>query len=316
MRFWQDAKTHLRQAFKTDESRFVLSTAVKFCALSCGVMLMVGHQIYQIVRLNLVFFRANGFSGIDELSEAYYDALLGNVAESLPLAFACFVVLFFVGLYLGIVILRPFKNIEDYCARAMEDPDAAYHVDQFAGYRLMTRFSELFFEFLRQARRQGKMEALGVPPQYTGIHRPLLDWPFLLHFSFFVLIMALLTVGMTMFLAMEVHENTVQLAIRMLKTDPKMMAGFFSAQTFVIEEMWILTGVLVMGTQMMLALHLYNQVSGAAFAIFSTMRTFMKGNHFARVHLVGYSYLRDSTRTLNKYLDWTQKNLSGGPGQG
>jgi hypothetical protein len=56
-------------------------------------------------------------------------------------------------------------------------------------------------------------------------------------------------------------------------------------------------------------MHLYGKVSGAAFGIFSTMRSFMKGDHFSRVHLVGYAHIRDNTRKLNKYLDFAQNNF-------
>jgi hypothetical protein len=40
------------------------------------------------------------------------------------------------------------------------------------------------------------------------------------------------------------------------------------------------------------------------------MRSFMKGNHSSRVHLVGYTHLREYTRKLNKYLDYIQNNFS------
>ena len=121
--------------------------------------------------------------------------------------------------------------------------------------------------------------------------------------------MTILSVVMIMHVATDIHQNTIQLAIKILKADPKVMAYFFNAQSIVLDELWVMTGILVCVLNLMLAFHLYNAVSGAAFGIFATMRSFIKGNHSARVHLVGYTYLRDSTRQLNKYLDWLQKNL-------
>ena len=76
-----------------------------------------------------------------------------------------------------------------------------------------------------------------------------------------------------------------------------------------MDDLVILSIVLVAFSYLALGFHLYDKVSGAAFGIFSTMRSFMKGNYFSRVHLVGYAYIRDYTRKLNKYLDHIQNNF-------
>ena len=59
-----------------------------------------------------------------------------------------------------------------------------------------------------------------------------------------------------------------------------------------------------------LTIHLYQKVSGAAFGFFSTMRSFAKGNYNTRVHLIGYTHIRQHGRALNKYLDFIQKKIA------
>ena len=59
-----------------------------------------------------------------------------------------------------------------------------------------------------------------------------------------------------------------------------------------------------------LSFHLYAKVSAPAFAIFATMRSFLKGNTKARVHLIGNYYARPETKKLNQYLDYIEKNVS------
>jgi hypothetical protein len=95
------------------------------------------------------------------------------------------------------------------------------------------------------------------------------------------------------------------------KTLPESVAvrKFISSQIFILDELVLMTITLTSIFYILLGLHLYSKVSGAAFGIFSTMRTFMKGNYFSRVHLVGYAHIRDYTRKLNKYLDHLEKNL-------
>jgi hypothetical protein len=59
----------------------------------------------------------------------------------------------------------------------------------------------------------------------------------------------------------------------------------------------------------LLASHLYHGVAAPAFAVFATMRAFLKGSYNQRVHLIGFPALRLQTRKLNKYLDWVDRNL-------
>ena len=311
LKFWKDL--NFRNAFKTADSRFILFTGFKFASISFATLAIVGYQLYVNARLNFYFFQAHGYSSIAELKEAYFDHLLINFSEILPFIFFFIIAVFLVGLYVAAIILRPFKNIGDYSVKVLDDPNTPYKVDEFAGHRLVTRFSELFFDYLQTSRTNGKLEERAIPPQYMGIHGPIFDGAFLFHFSFFIAIMTIVSIVAIMNIAFDIHENTIQLAIEVLKADPKVLSSFFSAQTHMLDELWIITALLVCVLNLLLALHLYKAVSGAAFGIFATMRSFIKGNHSARVHLVGYSYLRDSTRQLNKYLDWVQKNLAKKP---
>jgi len=271
---------------------------------------LVGYQLYVNARLNFYFFRAHGYGATDEMRDAYFDYVLSSFTDNLPYIFVFVVAVFFVGLYISVIILRPFKNIGDYSVNALVDQNTPYQVEQFAGHRLVTRFSELFFEFIRTGRTRGHLEESNIPPQYMGIHGPIFDGAFLFHFSFYLLIMTLLSVVAIVDIGSGIHQNTVQLAIKTLKVDPAITVNFFSAQSGIVEELWVMTALVICILNLLLAIHLYNSVSGAAFGIFATMRSFMKGNYSARVHLVGYGYLRESTRQLNKYLDWVQKNLT------
>ncbi len=304
--------TLVRRLFQTDESRFLISTAVKVWAISALVELIVGYILFSNVRLNYYFFRAHGYRGIDELGEAYFQHVMGDVIDALPWVLFFHVVIFFMGLYVGHMMLRPFKNIGDYCRLAIDNPNTVYQVESFSAYRLLVRFSELFFEHIRLARQQGALEKRDVPPQFMGVHKPVLDTQFLFHFCFFLLIIMIVSIVAIMGFAVNVNDNTTQIALKMIKADPRVLSAFFQDQSFLIDELWILTAALIVGLHILMGVHLYAQVSGAAFAIFATMRSFLKGSWQNRVHLVGYSYLRDSTRSLNKYLDWVQKNLTTG----
>jgi hypothetical protein len=299
----------VKKLFQSEESRFLLGTAVKVWSISLLVEIIVAYIVFSNTRLNFYFFRAHGYAGIDNLGEAYFHHVLADSIEALPWILSFHIAIFFMGLYIGHIMLRPFKRIGDYCHKVIDEPNVAYKNEEFSAYRLLTRFSEIFFEHLRDCRTKNKLVSRDIPPQYTGIHKPVFDGPFIFHFSFFLIIVMIVSIVAIMGFATDIHENTMQIALRMLKADPKIISTFFQDQSVLVDEMWWLTGILVVGLHILMGFHLYAQVSGAAFGIFATMRSFMKGNLQSRVHLVGYSYLRDSTRLINKYLDWIQKNL-------
>ena len=299
----------IKKLFQSDESRFLLGTALKVWSISVVVEMIVAYIVFSNTRLNFYFFRAHGYAGIDNLGEAYFHHVLADSIEALPWILGFHIAIFFMGLYIGHIMLRPFKRIGDYCQKVIDEPSFAYKNEEFSAYRLLTRFSEIFFEHLRDCRTKNKLMPRDIPPQYLGIHKPVFDGPFIFHFSFFLIMVMIVSIIAIMGFATDIHENTMQIALRMLKADPKIVSTFFQDQSVLVDEMWWLTGILVVGLHILMGFHLYAQVSGAAFGIFATMRSFMKGSLQSRVHLVGYSYLRDSTRLINKYLDWLQKNL-------
>ena len=198
--------------------------------------------------------------------------------------------------------------IGEYCEKVLENPNAIYKTDEFSNYKLLTRFSEFFFEFLRESRRKGEIVSNSIPPQYTKIHKPILDWIFLLHFGILLIIISICSCVFIIDNSSILFQEMTDLAMKTLNNTTA-VRKFFASQSFVLDELVFMTVVLTSLSYIFLGLHLYGQVSGAAFGIFSTMRAFMKGNYFSRVHLVGYAYIRDYTRKLNKYLDYLENNL-------
>jgi hypothetical protein len=300
-------KEELSRVFKTEDSRFMLMTGFKVSGISFFINLIVYSFLFQVMRLNHAFFRASGFPDFQD-DDVFYNYLLTETLDNLTIFFLFHIFLFFIGTYVGWLILRPFRMIGEYCEQVIEDPNAVYKVDEFSTYKLLTRFSEFFFEYLRESRIKGEITTNSIPPQYSKIHKPLADRIFMLHFGLLLVIIAISSSVFVIENGTQIFQNMIELASKTLANSQE-ANRFFAAQTFVMEDVVTLTITLITLLYLGLGLHLYDKVSGAAFGIFSTMRSFMKGNHFSRVHLVGYAYIRDNTRKLNKYLDFIQNNL-------
>lgn len=298
----------LRRVFKTEDSRFIVMVGLKVAGISFGITCIVYWFLFQIMRLNHAFFKAHGFPEFGEGSP-FFDHIIQEAIENLPILFAFHIILFFIGVYVGWLILRPFRLMGEYCEEVMTNQNAVYNVEQFSTYSLLTRFSEFFFEFLRESRKRNVIVNNSIPPQYSKIHKPVFDSIFMLHFGLLLLIISISSAVFIIENSSSVFESMVELATRTL-SHQKGVSRYFSEQMFILDDIVVLTIVLIAFSYILLGFHLYAKVSGAAFGIFSTMRAFMKGNHSSRVHLVGFAYIRECTRKLNKYLDYIQNNIS------
>ncbi|MBA2403793.1 MAG: hypothetical protein H0V66_03400 [Bdellovibrionales bacterium] len=305
--FFTRPKEELRRVFKNEDTRFMLFTGLKVSSISFFINLIIYSCLFQVMRLNHAFFQSHGFPDMQD-DEVFYNYLLSETIDNLTIFFLFHIFLFFIGTYVGWLILRPFRMLGEYCEQVIENPDAIYKVDEFSTYKLLTRFSEFFFEYLRESRKKGMISTNSIPPQFSRIHRPVADKVFMLHFGLLLVIIAISSTVFIIENGTAIFQNMIELATKTL-SNSKEAGRFFAAQSFVMDDIVNLSIFLITISYLALGLHLYEKVSGAAFGIFSTMRSFMKGNYFSRVHLVGYGYIRDNTRKLNKYLDYVQNNF-------
>lgn len=306
-KFFKSPFTELRRLFKNEDTRFILSVGLKVTFISVGISVVVHWFIFQILRVNRGFFKANGFPEFKE--NVFYDIIINESIDTLPILFLSHIFIFFIGCYLGWLILRPFRTISEYCEKVIDHPNTVYQLEQFNTYALLTRFSEFFFEFLRDARKKNEIPVQGIPPQFSRIHKPVFDPIFALHFGLLLIFISISTAVFIIQSSSSIYTEMVELATKTLPNKQE-VSLYLSSQVFVLDEIVNLTIALIAIGYVLLGFHLYAKVSGAAFGIFSTMRSFMKGNHSSRVHLVGFAYVRDYTRKINKYLDFMQNNYS------
>ncbi len=299
-----------KKSFADEGTKFMLWTGVKVTAVSLIVSILLSYLIWLIVSVNGIFFEVSSFSGFESLRESYADYIFAELVEtSLPIL-GFFAFLFFSGVYLGKILLRPFMVIGDYCERVIDEKETPYEPDRFSDFRLLTRFSDFFFAFALSCREQKALRENTIPPQFLQVRKPVFDNVFFFHFLLYTAIVCSISVLILSNMAISIYENIVSLAITHIKVQKISIENYISSQSYLIESI-IYMIVSLMGTgYMALSFHLYGKVSGAAFGFFATMKSFMKGNYKARVHLIGYNQVRPYSRAFNKYLDYLERNFA------
>jgi hypothetical protein len=289
--------------FSSEDSRFILVTALKLAGVYLGAMILTAYLMWLVLSLNNIFFEAHGYPELKELRSAYFDYILSNTFENLSYILLFYIILFFAGIYTGRILIRPFDQLAKYCEEAIENKNTTYNPDLFSDFKLLTRFSDFFFQYIYEARLNKKLVPNTIPPSFSKIHQPTFDRVFFFHFFLLISILAIITTTYVSAMIYEMYEQMVNLAIKTIPKNSKQVAYFLKNQEFVFDSVSHFATIAIIISYVALAFHLYTKVSGAVFAFFATMRSFMKGNHSARVHLLEYRHLRPQGRAINKFLD-------------
>jgi len=289
--------------------QFRFFTAFKITLIPVLSFFIVFAIMWLFVRMNLIFFEANGFLELGELKEVYYDYIYGGLTDYY-FGFAIYtIVLFFLGNYISGLLLRPFKALSDYCEKSQVDDSASYSPDLFSDLKNMTRISEFFFQFIQDCQSKNELKAIKVPELFTQIHRPKFEKTYFAHFLLFLGAIGFFSsIALYMF-SVDIQSQIIQLSLKTLNHNESVSYFLEKGSYFVNFVLWG-SMVLQMFLYTILATNLYAKISPPSFGVFSTMRSFMKGNFSARVHLIGYGFLRHYCRTINKYLDHVQRAMN------
>lgn len=295
--------------FGDEEKRFKIGMGLKFLGISLVCSFSVVLFTYLLVRIDLIFFVANGFPGALEFQEAFFEFIYSSLYDELIWVFASAIFIFSLGYYLSGIMLRPFKVIGQYCEDKMNNKKNYYTPDFFSDLKLLTSFSVFFFSKIDEGTIKGKLEPVEIPAHFTRIHRPSFEKNFFFNYLFIVAIFSLLSSLGIVALNFQIRDQVFELSRKFLAN--KQQVDYFLDQQFIIADIAVYFFIgLHLVLYFLLGIYMYSKVASPAFAVFATMRSFLKGNRHNRVHLIGFYYLRNDCRKINKYLDYVQKNLT------
>lgn len=287
---------------KDEEAKFRLTTSLKFALIPVASMVMLTSLIWIILSLNLLFIEAYGASGNAQLREAFIDSILLALTDLLPWLGVFFSALLLGGLYMANMVLRPFQVIGRYCEAKVNAQETHYNPDFFEDLRLLSRFSDFFFLKLDLIRKKECQYPVDIPPLFTRIHGPVFEYNFFIQFLLFTLMSTICATVAVHVVAVDIYDGVVNLAQEMLNHD-NAVKYFLGNQGYVWDMVILLTVLFHTILYFVFLNELYKKVATPAFGFFATMRSFLKGSTGARVHLIGYAYVRSQSRKFNKYLD-------------
>lgn len=302
-------KDRLTKLFNDDEEMFKIGMGLKFLGVSVLCTISVLLFTYLLIRIDLIFFISQGFPGALDFKDAFIEFIYSSIYDQVLWISLSLVFVFGLGYYLSSIMIRPFRVIGEYCEDKIGNKNNFYSPDFFSDLKLLTSFSVFFFSKIDEAGIRGKLDKMEIPNHFMRIHKPSFERNFFFNYLFIIAIFALMSSTGIVVLNLEFRDQVTDLARRFLASNAQ--ATYFLNEQFMIADIAVYFFVtLHLFLYLLLGVHMYSKVATPAFAVFATMRSFLKGNHHNRVHLIGYYYLRGDCRKINKYLDHVQKNLT------
>ncbi len=281
-----------------DRAKFRILTGLKFAIipiLSLLFLLILSYVILAVSLAAMDTFHVDKSFILHDLVKSF---ISHTIVSMLPWVSGMFVILFIIGLFIGSLMLRPFKNIAEYCENRLNGIEESYDPLFSTDLKLLNSFAEWFFLMVEDSSRFNQE----IPVKFRGIHKPVFEKNFFLYNFLIIIIVTILTAITIHYLSLEMFEDIVEVVNEVFSTKNQVTVFTSSLYRifFNISNLSIAFNVVL---YMAFMFHIYSKVSTPAFGIFATMRSFIMGKRESRVHLIGYTYIRSYTRTLNKYLD-------------
>lgn len=297
-----------RNFTKDEEARFRLMTSFKITSITIFSFFSLVVVMWIILSMDLIFFRSQGFPGYTQFTDAFFEAISSKALDIIPHFFIVIIVILILGIYVGQLLMRPFKTIGIYCEKKMLDEKASYDPDFFSDLKLLTNFSEFFFSKIEDAKAAGKLQQIEIPEKFKRIHQPVFEKDFFIQF-FLIILMISIGAGIYLYAIMtNVYEEFILLGNQVMPRTYE-VRYFLMEQSTIWDQVLIIVLTLHLVLYVLLSFHLYSRVSAPAFGFFASMRSFLSGRTGARVHLIGYYYIRGHSRRFNKYLDKLENEL-------
>ncbi len=293
----------------SEVSAFRFKTILKMVLIPMSTLIVLIFFLYILIEMNLAYFKAFNVIDIGEMESAYYDYLFSALVDMGKYTFGFLVFMAVIGMYISNLLLRPFKIIAEYCECRVANKKAEYNPDFFSDLKLLTSISDFFFYTVDNVLLVTNKSVGKVPSKFTKIHKPVFERAFFLQFFFIFLIVSLLLSAILYVSVNNIYENLVTLSLQLVVKE-KVFLKFFNLQKEIFSVVLNVGIICNFIFFISLAFNLYDKVSSPAFGIFSTMRSFIKGNYGSRIHLVGYYYMRDYCRSINKYFAFIQKSIN------
>ncbi len=290
------SKLSFAQLFKSQDSKYTLQTAALVTAVPLAMLSLIVYSVWLLVVVNHSYFISNGFPLADESKEEFMLFLLSSQLDYLPYVGLFFILVFFIGLFIAYIVLRPFNQVVEMCENSPEQSLRSYGLNN---KKAMVKLGRFICEY-RLA--QQKNTTITLPVEIEKAKGPMLDMIF--YFQFFLLIGTLITFTVTSiyFFTLQLHESIVSAAVSTLKASQGMRI-FLASQSDVLEVTLIIVAVFTIILYLVISRLIISKIEGVTYGYLRDVRDVVNGQYSKRLHPRSEDPGIQASVAINKLLD-------------
>lgn len=288
--------------FSSQDSKYFIKTSFKMAVIPTLSFGLVFYSIWNLMEMNFSFFVANGFHSGDQFKDTFYQAIFGDIANyGLLFMFTiCFV--FFAGLAVSWLALRPFGHIEKHVQKLNDGEEVDLEVLGLNKNKLIYQVARIYFKYLEMYQLKKKAPKIKLPERLENLNKPILDKAFLVQYALVVTTLCLVTSVILYSFTIEFYEQIVDNSTSILGGD-KFMMTFISGERELLEK---IMGLAIWGNvigYISISLSIIKSVDGVSYGFSRDMIRFMNGEHDVRLRPRHADPGKSMANTINDYLD-------------
>lgn len=286
--------------FKSEDSRYTLRTALLITAASALVLLVIIYSIWLLVVFNHSYFIANGFPNDSQSLENFFYFILLAQIDYLPYVGIFFITVFFIGIFMAYVVLRPFNHVVQMCESLIDPSAKKVRVSGLNKQKVLVKIGNYLCDYY-DAKSKNK-ENVVLPKSLEIIDGPAMDKVFYFQFICLMLILVGVTVFSINVFTGLLYESITTTALSTLKS-PKGLNVFLSSQQNAIDLIVWVPSVLSCILYFALARVIISKIEGVTYAYVRDIREVGKGNSLKRISARSDDPGRQAAEAINRILD-------------
>jgi hypothetical protein len=285
--------------FKSQDSKFAIRTALYVSLVPLIMLGVVIYSVWLLLSLNFSYFLANGIPLDDQSIDVFMDYLLKTQVDYFPYVGLFFVAVFFIGLFLSYIILRPFNELALMCQELIESKDEKIRIVGLEKKKLLIKLGNFLCKY-NDSLKSGL--PLSVPEELRTIKKPMMDYVF--YFQFFCIIFILMTIAtVSLYLfADHLHESIIQTAIEVLRA-PKGLSTFLTSQKALFDLIVIVPAIVGVVLYLLMARLIIGRVQGVTYGYVRDVCEVVNGNVMRRLSPRQEDPGRQAALAVNEVLD-------------
>lgn len=281
--------------FRSPDSKYFIRTANRIIFVPLITVGLVLYSIWMYMDINYYFFTSKGMAISDTIKEAFIDHLVLEQIDALPWVGLFFIMVYFLGLFLAHLVLRPFKVAAVICQEAIEGASETTQIKGLMKHQLVVKAVLLLTDFI--ATRDH-----AIPPELAKISKPKLDKVFYLQYFLCMSILSIITAVAVYVGIHHLHESIVGSATLFLKTDSQ-VASFLVNQRDLVSSMGMACTIFSLLLYLLIARGLVRDVEGVSYGYLRDVRKVIEGDYGRRLQPRSVDPGTEAAISINRMLD-------------